>query len=398
MSIRCSREAVKRFVLSKQLLLSPREIAGMKGIEAVFNCLRAIQYDPQNPCGRSVDLSLQARVSDIHPSDYYQWLYEQRKGIEVYDKELTVVPIEDLPLCRGVFPKSRKRKLIKFLEDNKKELRHLLARIKKEGPICSGDISEGKKVDIFWEPVRWSKAALDSLWKAGKLVICRRENGRKYYDLPQRVYGERFVWKSKSFEDELHYKCVLRRVKSVGMLTSAGTGAAWLGIGTGKEIKVALSGLVRQKKLVEIQVDGVKDTYVIFSSDLDLLSSLEGKKIKRKMSFLSPLDNLLWDRKMVRDIFGFDYKWETYTPINSRKFGHYVLPILYGSEFIGRIEPRFNREESAMEIRGLWLEPGFKWDDEARKSFQMCLERFQKYLGGKCVSWLCKAPRLVKNI
>ncbi len=393
MSIKCSRQTAKRFILSKQLLLSPREITGIKGIEAVFDHLRAVQYDPQNPCGRSVDLSLQARVGHIHPSDYYQWLYGQKKGIEVYDKELSVVPIEDLPLCRGVFPKSRRSKLLKFLELNEKELKQLIARVKKEGPICSSDISGSKKVDIFWEPARWSKVALDSLWKAGKLVICHRENGRKYYDLPQRVYGKRFVWKSKSFEDQLHHKCVLRRIQSVGMLTSAGTGAAWLGIGTGKEIKAVLSRLVKQKKLVEIQVDGVKGTYVVFLPDLELLSSLESGKTGRKMSFLSPLDNLLWDRRMVSDIFGFDYKWETYTPVESRKFGHYVLPILYGTEFIGRIEPVLNRDKGVIEIKGLWMEPSFKWDDEARKSFRMCLEEFQKYLGGKHVSWLCKAPR-----
>ena len=115
MTIKSSRDLVKKFLLYKQFLFYPRKITGLAGIETVFNTLRTVQYDPQNPCGRSVDLFLQARVKDIHPGDYYHWLYEQRKGIETYDKELAVVPIEDLPLCRGVFPNSRRIKLINFL-------------------------------------------------------------------------------------------------------------------------------------------------------------------------------------------------------------------------------------------------------------------------------------------
>lgn len=224
-------------------------------------------------------------------------------------------------------------------------------------------------------------------------MICRRENGRKYYDLPSRVYGETFVWRSRGFENKLQEECVSRRIKSVGMLPATGTGAAWLGIGTGKEIKIALSKMAKLGKIIEIEIDGVKDHYIAISSDLELLLSLEKKDADRKVSFLSPLDNLLWDRKMVKDIFGFDYKWEAYTPISSRRFGHYVLPILFSREFIGRIEPRFNRETNTLEIRGFWTETGCEWNSEAQKAFLRYLGEFQRYLRGKHTKWLCKAPK-----
>lgn len=393
MTISCSKKTIQKFILFKQFLFSPREIAGMKGIEIIFNNLRAIQYDPQNPCGRNVDLSLQARVKAICPSDYYRWLYDQRKGIEVYDKELTVVPIEDLPLCRGRFPRSRKRKLTDFLKNNEKELKQLIKHVENQGPICSHDLSENKQVDIFWEPTRWSKVALDSLWKIGKLVISFRKNGRKYYDLPHKVYGNKFVWKDQAFKKKLHGEYITRRIKSVGMLPAAGTGTAWLGIGIGKEIKPVVSKLIKQKKLIEIEVDEVKSRYVINSSDLDLLSGLKKKNSSKKMSFLPPLDNLLWDRKMVKDIFGFEYKWEAYMPVSSRKFGHYVLPMLYGLEFIGRIEPKYNKEGGILEIKGFWIEPNYKWDKETSQSFWKYLEEFQNYLNSKNTKWLCDAPK-----
>lgn len=391
--IKCSRVVIKKFILSKQLLFSPRKIAGMDGIETVFNSLRAIQYDPQNPCGGSVDLSLQARVSKIHPLDYYSWLYEQRKGIEAYDKELAVVPIEDLYLCRGVFPKSRKRKLEEFLKASGKELDILLKRIEKDGPLCSSDLDDNKKVDLFWEPARWSKAALDSLWKTGKLVISRRENGRKYYDLPHKVYGSSFAWKSKLVEDELQEECVVRRIQSIGILPISGTGSGWLGVGSGKEIKTVLAELIKEGRLTEVEVEGSKGRYVINSSDSEMLSRVEKKEPENKVSFLSPLDNLLWDRKMIKDFFDFEYVWETYTPISARKFGHYVLPILYGSEFIGRIELRNNKEEGVLDVKGFWKEPSYIWEKEISKAFEESLKEFQDYLGKEGIRWLCDMPK-----
>lgn len=394
MTIKCSRDLIKKFLLYKQFLFRPRELVGLKGIETVFNNLRAVQYDPQNPCGRNIDLFLQARVRGIRPNDYYSWLYEQRKGIETYDKELTVVPIEDLPLCRGVFPNTRRIKLMNFLKENKVELEKLLKHIEINGPVCSSDLEEHKTIDIFWEPARWSKAALDSLWKIGKLVITYRKNGRKYYDLPQRVYGGKFVWKSPLSERELQDEAVIRRIKSVGVLSISGVGDAWLGLGTGKEIAVVLAKLIIEGKLIEVEVPEVGGRYVINASDLRALKSLEGVSLSKKMSFLPPLDNLLWDRKMLKDIFGFDYKWEAYTPSSSRQFGHYVLPILYGLEFIGRIELKYNSLERRVYVKGFWLEPNCKWDKEKNEALREYLKEFHEYLGIKDKLGFAQFPNL----
>lgn len=66
---------------------------------------------------------------------------------------------------------------------------------------------------------------------------------------------------------------------------------------------------------------------------------------------MAPLDNLLWDRNLIRMIFDFDYKWEIYTPVEKRKYGHYVLPILYGDRLIGRIEAPYDRKEKQLNVK-----------------------------------------------
>lgn len=175
-----TKENAGRYLLSKQLLLPPQSLRGQRGISEVFDTIRSIQYDPQNPCGINTDLVLQARVRDIHPLDYYQWLYKERKGIECFDKELCVVPISDFPLCKKLFSNSSQQKTDDFIHDNSDLIDDLIIQIDTDGEISSAQIRDTRKIESFWGNPRWGKAALDILWKMGKLVISKRYKGRKY--------------------------------------------------------------------------------------------------------------------------------------------------------------------------------------------------------------------------
>lgn len=382
------KEIIRKYLLLKQLLLPPLSLKGLTGIEKVFNTLRSIQFDPQSPCGTNVDLVLQARIEGIHPKDYYSWLYQQKKGIECFDKELCIVPIEDFSLCKKVYSKKSKKSINNFVQENSLEIEKLILRIKKDGEISSAKITNDRKIESFWGNPRWGKAVLDILWKTGKLVISKREKGRKYYDLPERTYGKKYNWIE---DNNFNFEKVIRRIQSVGLLPRSGTGQGWLGVGIGKQILPTITRLLEQKTLIEIKIKDIKKTYVMSKYDLNLLQKATVIKPKPSIVFLAPLDNLLWDREMIKNIFDFEYKWEVYTPKHQRKFGHYVLPILYGDKFIGRIEPR--QVDDKLEIKGLWLESNFQWDKAVDKSFYGYLEKFQKYLKVQKIEWLCKVPK-----
>lgn len=104
------------------------------------------------------------------------------------------------------------------------------------------------------------------------------------------------------------------------------------------------------------------------------------------MRFLAPLDNLLWDRKMIKDIFQFEYSWEVYTPVIKRKFGYYVLPVLYGNRFIGRFEPKQYRGEEELRIENWWWEDGTELNEEIIKALEEGMKRFCNYLGAQRVN------------
>jgi hypothetical protein len=95
---------------------------------------------------------------------------------------------------------------------------------------------------------------------------------------------------------------------------------------------------------------------------------------------LAPLDNLLWDRKLIAALFGFDYKWEVYTPAADRRYGYYVLPLLYEDRFIGRFEPVANRKSGELVVENWWWEQGVTPNQEMTAALKRCLSAFVRFL------------------
>ncbi len=146
-----SKQQARHFLLKKQLLIPPHSLTGLKGIETVFNALRVIQYDPLNPCGRNPDLVLQSRVKNIHPNDYYHWLYTEKKGIDVYDKELCIIPIEDLDfVTHRQLKASQDKKRKSFIKKHQLVIDQIMEQIKTSGPITSSDIKIQTQVISGW--------------------------------------------------------------------------------------------------------------------------------------------------------------------------------------------------------------------------------------------------------
>ncbi len=112
-------------------------------------------------------------------------------------------------------------------------------------------------------------------------------------------------------------------------------------------------------------VDGVRGTRFVLRDELELLREADdavaqGRELAHpSVVFLAPLDPLVWDRDLLRSLFAFDYVWEVYVPQAKRRWGYYVLPLLWGDRLVGRIEPRFDRAAGVVRILGIWWQDGF---------------------------------------
>lgn len=98
-------------------------------------------------------------------------------------------------------------------------------------------------------------------------------------------------------------------------------------------------------------------------------------------AFIAPLDNRIWDRELVRQVFSFDYCWEIHKPKEKRAYGYYVLPVLYGDRFVARVEPVFDKKARVLAIAGWWWEKGIRPNAAMRDALRTCVAEFAAYLG-----------------
>jgi len=99
--------------------------------------------------------------------------------------------------------------------------------------------------------------------------------------------------------------------------------------------------------------------------------------------FLAPLDNMLWDRLMVSKLFNFQYSWEVYLPIEKRKYGYYVLPVLYQNKIIARMEPQKYEIGKPVSIKNWWWEPEISINNKIKSAIKNGLNIFSEYLGAE---------------
>ncbi|HEY7599430.1 MAG TPA: crosslink repair DNA glycosylase YcaQ family protein, partial [Candidatus Limnocylindrales bacterium] len=107
------------------------------------------------------------------------------------------------------------------------------------------------------------------------------------------------------------------------------------------------------------------------------------------VTFLAPLDPLMWDRRLLRELWGFDYLWEVYVPEHKRRWGYYVLPMLFGDRFVGRIEPRFDRRARVLTVIGLWWEDGFRPRRERGfvSALRSALKAYARFVGAQRIEY-----------
>jgi hypothetical protein len=142
---------------------------------------------------------------------------------------------------------------------------------------------------------------------------------------------------------------------------------------------------VEQGKLISVGIEGLPNqTFFLQEGDLPTLEKVSrGRQPKAKAAFISPLDNLMWDRKTIGKLFEFDYVWEVYKPIVQRKYGYYVLPVVYGDQFVARVDPKLDRKTGILRIENWWWEEGVRPNEVMIIALSECLIEFGKYLDAK---------------
>jgi hypothetical protein len=146
-----------------------------------------------------------------------------------------------------------------------------------------------------------------------------------------------------------------------------------------KARQVYFDQLVEKKDIIPFKIEGIDEVFYRSNRRIEI------NDIQDKISFISPLDNLIWDRPLIKLLFDFDYKWEVYVPKAKRQYGFYVLPILYKNKFIGRIEFQKLKNHESLHILSLYYEDNIKHTKKLDIKLKQALKRFQKYLDAESI-------------
>ena len=377
MNYTLTKEQARRFMLLKQGFLGDYKFIGKQGILEYLDRTGCIQFDPVDVCGKNAELVLQSRIKGFKKEMLYELLYEDRKLIEYFDKNLSIFKVEDL----------KKLKRIKYSywnDDSNDEIakvkEEIVIKVREQGYICSHDLDLNQKIAWRRMSTRLARAALEDMYYHGELVIHHRKGTTRYFSLPSQVLPSSIINENDDFTDDFSFLKwrVLRRIKTVGLLWNKPSDA-FLGIGniTAEKRKKIYQTLLDEKRIVEITIEGIDEKFYSSMEDIDSLEEIkENKKYKQRMEFLAPLDGFLWDRKMIAKLFNFLYTWEIYTPEVKRVYGYYVLPILFNDSLIGRIEMACLRKESTLLVKNIWFEVGVKYSSKTNKMLQDRIEKF----------------------
>jgi uncharacterized protein len=369
-----SPAVARRYLVLRHLLAPPRSLpAEPASVMRVFERLGSLQFDPIDVSGRNHDLALLARVKGYRREWTEQLLYGERALYETYNKGLSLVPTSELPWYRIAWDLSHKRHSASTFEVHAGLVKELLDRIQSTGPLASTDVEPREAIDWFWRPTNQVRAILEALALAGVLGLARRDGNRRVYDLVERLFPDELLNHRPALEEQARHK-LLSRYRAHGLLGARASAETWLGTGpSARERALQRAALIEEGAILPVQVEGLRDLHHIPATDLPFLDEAEREiaagippgGVAAQVAFLAPLDPIVWDRRLLRDLFGFDYLWEVYTPAAKRRWGYYVLPLLYGDRLVGRIEPRVDRKADVLHVLGLWWEEKFDPSVEA---------------------------------
>jgi len=377
-----TKAEARRFMLLKQGLAGPFRFVGKAGILAYVRAAGCVQFDPVDVCGMNADLVLQARVKGYRREHLAELLYRDRLLYDHFDKQMSVIPIEDYPAFarnrRGIRQWGRVRETIDAVAPVLRDL----YRDKESFSTKEFDLG---KADWYWGETSLSRAALEAMFYAGELLIHHKEGKIRHFAPAERLLPKELYDAPDPHPDEASHLAwrVLRRVGAVGLLWDKGP-ESFLGIGGLDAAKrsAAFARLLDEGAIVAATVEGLKDRFHLRAEDLSLaMRAKEPLRGPKRATLLAPLDAMLWDRKLVKALFGFDYVWEIYTPPAKVKFAHYALPLLYGETFAGRVELRTLKKENVLAVRHVWLEDGFAPTPAFAAALSDCFERFAAFSG-----------------
>lgn len=321
------------------------------GKAAVLNVLEHLGYvqiDTLSVVERAHHHTLWTRIPDFQ-ADYLEELVEERKVFEYWFHAASYLPMKDF---RYVLPQmlAIKRGESRYYNADPGVMEYVADTIRNEGPKRARDFeNESHKAGSWWN---WkpAKLALERLFMQGDLMISGRSGMQKTYDLAERVLPS-FINTTEPAPLEFAEYLVKTSLRAYGFTTLKQITHLRKENDIKKNVCQVLQTMLEEGSISQIKTEGLPSVFM-WNHVLEKTFDLKDSNIR----LLSPFDNAIIHRDRIRQIFDFDFRLECYIPKERRQYGYFCLPILFGDQFIGRVDCKAHRKEKKLELIHLHIE------------------------------------------
>lgn len=361
-----SLSQARKIALGTQLLAGTnKSLKGKEGIARTIETLGYIQIDTISVVQRAHHHTLWTRNPDYTQEMLDKLQAEDRRIFEYWGHAASYLPMSDY---RFYLPRMRRFSdpINKWEKERFEKYHHLmepvLERIRQEGPLGSKDfIPVGQKKKGTWWDWRPAKVALELLFWQGRLMITRRNNFHRLYDLTERVLPQN-IDTTVPDNSELGRFLVYRALSAYGIAPENEI-RDHIQAADNDLIREPLRELVNAGEVLPVRIREKPELEYYALTDT-IEKYLKQKKSSNVLHLLSPFDNMIIQRDRILRLFDFDYALECYVPAGKRKFGYFVHPILYGDRLVGRLDPKADRKNRTLIIQKLMMESDFTISDE----------------------------------
>jgi uncharacterized protein len=353
--------------------------SGKEGAAQVVERLGYVQIDTIHIIQRAHHHVIWSRFPDYGPEMLHSLLSQDRRVFEGWAHAAAYLPMADFR-----FDAARRGEGIlwpgqeSWLQEHQEVVDHVLARIREEGALGTGDfaVPEGFVGGSWWSGWKPAKRALEVLFDTGELMVSERRNFQRLYDLRERIAPNGGVY-VKPDRDETDDFIIRRSVGSLGVLP-LGEIRWWTRQRPSTE---SLERLVESGLVTPVELAGADgESWYAWTAALEAVGNSPPANAASRLHILSPFDNLIIRRQWMERLFqGFNYRLECYLPQAKRQYGYFCLPILWGDRFIARVDAKADRKPRTLILRRLVFEPEFDAYDEVLPLLAKRLADFARF-------------------
>lgn len=386
-----SAHDARRLLMDAQGLLDdPDRPATPRALARLVDRLGFVQLDSINVVDRGHHLTLGARLHGYRPRHLAHLLERRRCLFEHWTHDASAIPIQLYPHWKHRFrrflehPRRRRWLARRMGPEPEKVLHGVRRRLRREGPLRSRDFETpaGVTRESWWG---WTphKTALEVLWHTGAAAIAGRDGFHKIYDLAERVHPDAVRLRISGPRQHVDWACssALERLA----VASAGEIADFWKAVRPADAHAWCRDAERRGRLVAVRVEdaaggALRPAWAVADFEARIARLPDPPPGLR---VLGPFDPVIRDRRRLARRFGFDYRFEAFVPARQRVWGYYVLPLLEGDRFVGRIDPKLHRDEERLEVRSLYWEPGVAPSPARRQQLEDALAPLARRLGAR---------------